>query len=180
MEHDNWVLNDVEEIKVQLFNRIQSGIFSGMIKENEEIPQIDELANTLGISKEHVENAYIDLCNHGILQFLQSEAKYKVVDKRKVYEVRNYTISTLCFTFIYTLSNYGVCKSEFVTIINKYIQKMISDWFNKHKHNLISPSDVRKQKQDVKYYLIYYLIEMILDQSLLQLILLLIVGKKSF
>ena len=119
MNYEDWVLNDVTPIYLQLYNKLMYGILSGNIRLGETIPSVREMAEILHINPNTVLKAYKAVKQEQLIS--SKGGKYFVTqDTDYIQQVKQTTVKELCCSYLSKMFALGFTKSEAVEQMQSY------------------------------------------------------------
>ncbi len=123
MNYEDWVLNDVTPIYLQLYNKLMYGILSGNIRLGETIPSVREMAEILHINPNTVLKAYKAVKQEQLIS--SKGGKYFVTqDTDYIQQVKQTTVKELCCSYLSKMFALGFTKSEAVEQMQSYCDKL--------------------------------------------------------
>ena len=120
IEFTNFKAEDGIPIYLQIISFIKSGIVSGEIKNNDELPSRRVLSALLGVNPNTVQKAYKLLDDESII-ISQAGAKSNIsVTEEKAAEIKDELTKTRALKAVSLLKQTGLSKDEAVLLLERY------------------------------------------------------------
>lgn len=108
---------------LQLIMQIKEKIFSGVLKENDQLPSIRNLAKELNIAIITIKRAYDDLEREGYVETRQGKGCFvKKVSLNKLKDLKEQETSEKLKKIIEEAKKYGLSNDELKNIINSILE----------------------------------------------------------
>lgn len=110
---------DRRPIYEQIKDKIKNLIIMGVLKENDRIPSVRELAASLAINPNTIQKAYKDLESEGYIYSMQSKGNFVTPQKKTICERDTENLFETLTSVIRELKFLGHGKEEFAEILEK-------------------------------------------------------------
>ncbi len=103
----------------QIINEIEKYVSLGILKPQEQIPSIRDMASSLGINPNTVKKAYSELENRGVIQTISTKGTFIAQDTDKVKNDKIESKINDIKKIINELEKIGITKEEVIKRINE-------------------------------------------------------------
>lgn len=103
----------------QIINEIEKFVSLGVLKPQEQIPSIRDMASSLGINPNTVKKAYSELENRGVIQTISTKGTFIAQDTDKVKSEKIDSEINEIKKKIVELEKLGITKEEIIEKINE-------------------------------------------------------------
>jgi DNA-binding transcriptional regulator YhcF (GntR family) len=118
-----WELNTTTPIYLQLMDRIQQGIISGLYKSGDKLPSVRDLALEAAVNPNTMQKALSELERIGLVYAQRTSGRYITDDDKVIEELKDSLATKRIEEFFETMKKMGFTQEEIQELINDFISK---------------------------------------------------------
>ncbi len=114
-----WLLDDSRPIYIQLANKIQSDIISGVYQPGDKLPSVRDLAMEAAVNPNTMQKALIELERGGLIYTQRTSGRFISTDLQKMSSMKASLAKDQIRQFMQTMQQLGFQKSEILQFIKE-------------------------------------------------------------
>lgn len=114
-----WLLDDSRPIYIQLANKIQSDIISGVYQPGDKLPSVRDLAMEAAVNPNTMQKALIELERGGLIYTQRTSGRFISTDLQKMSSMKASLAKDQIRQFMQTMQQFGFKKSEILQFIKE-------------------------------------------------------------
>lgn len=115
-----WEIDNTRPIYLQLMERIQLDIVTGVYKPGDKIPSVRELAITAAVNPNTMQKALVELENYGLVYPQRTSGRFITEDETLLTDMRKKMAQEKILLFIENMTQLGFETSEISQLITDY------------------------------------------------------------
>lgn len=118
-----WNLDSDRPIFLQIIEKIQTNIISGVYKPGDKLPSVRELAAEASVNPNTMQKALSELERTGLVYSQRTSGRFITRDTAMIYELKEKQAREIITSFLSQMSMLGFQKEEAVALISETIRE---------------------------------------------------------
>lgn len=118
-----WNLDSNRPIFLQIIEKIQTNIISGVYKPGDKLPSVRELAAEASVNPNTMQKALSELERTGLVYSQRTSGRFITRDTAMIYELKEKQAREIITSFLSQMSMLGFQKEEAVALISETIRE---------------------------------------------------------
>lgn len=117
-----WNLDSDRPIFIQIIEKIQMDIISGLYSPGDKLPSVRELAQKASVNPNTMQKALSELERTGLVYSQRTSGRYITEDTAMIAELKSTLAQDIVTQFLDNMSRLGIPKEEVIPLISKIIE----------------------------------------------------------
>lgn len=117
-----WNLDSDRPIFIQIIEKIQMDIISGMYAPGDKLPSVRELAQKASVNPNTMQKALSELERTGLVYSQRTSGRYITEDKAMIADLKTTLAKDIVTQFLDNMRSLGIPKEEVIPLISKIIK----------------------------------------------------------
>ena len=117
-----WNLNSDRPIFIQIIEKIQMDIISGLYRPGDKLPSVRELAQEASVNPNTMQKALSELERTGLVYSQRTSGRFITEDISMIEELKNTLAKTTIEQFLKSMQQLGFQKEETVALITEFLK----------------------------------------------------------
>lgn len=117
----SWNLSSDRPIFLQIIERIQTDIISGIYEPGAKLPSVRELASKASVNPNTMQKALAELERTGLLHSKRTSGRFITEDTTMIHNLKTELAGTIIGEFLENMEQLGFEKEEVITLLTKTI-----------------------------------------------------------
>ena len=113
-----WNLDSDRPIYVQLLERIQLQIVSGIYAPGDKLPSVRDLAAEASVNPNTMQKAFAELERSGLIETKRTSGRFVTEDKDMITQIRTQLAKEEALSFIEKMKELGFEKNDIITLLS--------------------------------------------------------------
>ena len=118
-----WELDNDRPIYLQLMERIQQDIVSGIYKPGDRLPSVRDLAVEAAVNPNTMQKALSELERSGLVYSQRTSGRFITEDKKLLSHMKSELAKTHIHDFFTSMKQLGFCDEEILELVTEAIKK---------------------------------------------------------
>lgn len=117
-----WNLDSDRPIFIQIIEKIQIDIISGVYKPGDKLPSVRELAAEASVNPNTMQKALSELERTGLVYSQRTSGRFITEDKNMINELKSELAKEIILSFLENMQKLGFQKEDTILLINETIE----------------------------------------------------------
>ena len=117
-----WNLDSDRPIFIQIIEKIQIDIISGVYKSGDKLPSVRELAAEASVNPNTMQKALSELERTGLVYSQRTSGRFITEDKNMINELKSELAKEIILSFFENMQKLGFQKEDAILLMNKTIE----------------------------------------------------------
>lgn len=117
-----WNLDSDRPIFIQIIEKIQMDIISGVYKPGDKLPSVRELAAEASVNPNTMQKALSELERTGLVYSQRTSGRFITEDKNMINELKSELAKEIILSFFENMQKLGFQKEDAILLMNKTIE----------------------------------------------------------